>query len=169
MDHWQIHLRPAHPHDAPAIATIWQAGWHDGHNGHVPAELVAARHADSFRSRAAQRVGDTTVAVVSGEVAGFVMVVDDEVEQVYVSRDHRGNGIADVLLDDAERQISDAGHSMAWLAVVAGNGRARRFYERRGWSDTGPFSYAAAGDHGSIPVPCHRYEKHLSAGTGDQS
>jgi len=113
----QIHLRPAHRDDAPAIAEIWQAGWYDGHAGHVPAELVAARHADSFRVRAAQRVCDATVAVVSGEVAGFVMVVKDEVEQVYVSRGHRGMGVADVLLDDAERQISDAGHTTAWLAL----------------------------------------------------
>ena len=49
----------------------------------------------------------------------------------------------------------------AWLAVVAGNARARRFYERRGWSDGGPFEYAAAGDHGPIPVPSHRYVKDL--------
>jgi ribosomal protein S18 acetylase RimI-like enzyme len=164
-----IHLRPAHGDDARAIATIWQAGWYDGHVGQVPAELVAARHADSFRIRAAQRVGDATVAVVGGEVVGFVMVVDGEVEQVYVSRHHRGNGVADLLLDDAKRQISDADHATAWLAVVPGNARARRFYERHGWSDTGPFSYTAAGDHGPIPVPCHRYVKHLSAGTGDES
>jgi ribosomal protein S18 acetylase RimI-like enzyme len=69
--------------------------------------------------------------------------------------------VADMLMADAERRIKDAGYSSAWLAVVAGNARARRFYERRGWSDGGLFEYSAAGDHGPIPVPSHRYVKDL--------
>jgi GNAT superfamily N-acetyltransferase len=89
------------------------------------------------------------------------MVVDNEVEQLYVSAHHRGEGVADMLMADAERQIKDAGHSSAWLAVVARNARARRFYERRGWSDSGVFEYAAAGEYGPIPVPSHRYVKDL--------
>jgi hypothetical protein len=59
----------------------------DGHLGHVSDELTAARDADSFRIRAAERVDDTTVATVAtvdGEVAGFVMIVGDELEPVYV-------------------------------------------------------------------------------------
>jgi GNAT superfamily N-acetyltransferase len=104
-------------------------------------------------------VGDTTVAVADGAVAGFVMVVDDEVEQVYVSRDHRGTGVAAALIAEAEAQVRAKGHTEAWLAVVAGNARARAFYERMGWRDDGPFDYAAAGDDGPITVPCHRYAK----------
>lgn len=157
-----VTLRQATAEDAPKIAEIWQQGWRDGHLGLVPQELVAARHRDSFWTRAAQRVNDTTVAVVDGEVAGFVMVVGDEVEQVYVAARHRGAGVADTLMSEAERQVARAGHSMAWLAVVAGNSRARRFYERRGWADGGPFDYAAAGEDGPISVPSRRYVKHLS-------
>jgi GNAT superfamily N-acetyltransferase len=156
-----VRLRRALPEDAPSIAAIWHHGWRDGHLGHVPAELTAARQADSFRTRAAQRIGDTTVAVIDGEVAGFTMVVGDEVEQVYVAARHRGTGVADLLLDGAERQVKAAGHAAAWLAVVPGNARARRFYERHGWTDAGPFDYAAAGDHGPIAVPSHRYVKEL--------
>ena len=152
-------LRPARPGDAPAIAEIWRVGWRDGHLGFVPDGLIAVRTDESFAVRAAQRVGDTTVAEADGRVAGFVMVVADEVEQVYVSQRDRGRGVADVLMAEAERQVRKAGHRTAWLAVVAGNTRARRFYERHGWSDTGPFDYAAAGDNGPIPVPCLRYVK----------
>jgi ribosomal protein S18 acetylase RimI-like enzyme len=104
---------------------------------------------------------NTTVALVQGQIAGFVMVVDNEVEQVYVSALHRGEGVADMLMADAERRIKDAGYSSAWLAVVAGNARARRFYEHRGWSDEGLFEYAVAGEHSPIPVPSHRYVKVL--------
>jgi GNAT superfamily N-acetyltransferase len=157
----EVTLRAALPEDAPTIAEIWHLGWRDGHTGLVSQELIEARYEDSFRTRAARRVNDTTVAVVQGQIAGFVMVVDDEVEQVYVSALHRGESVADVLMADAERRIKDAGYSSAWLAVVAGHARARRFYERRGWSDRGPFEYAAAGDHGPILVPSHRYLKDL--------
>ena len=114
-----VMLRQATANDAPKIAEIWHLGWRDGHLGFVPEELVAARHEDSFRIRAAQRVSDTAVAVINGEVAGFMMVVGDEVEQVYVAA-------------------------------------------RRGWSDAGPFNYAAAGEDGPISVPSRRYVKHLS-------
>jgi GNAT superfamily N-acetyltransferase len=157
-----VTLRQATAKDAPRIAEIWHLGWRDGHLGFVPQELVAARHQDSFGTRAAQRIDDTTVAVIDGDIAGFVMVVGDEVEQVYVATRHRGTGVADTLLTEAERQVARAGHSTAWLAVVAGNTRARRFYERRGWADAGPFTYAAAGQDGPISVPARRYVKHLS-------
>jgi GNAT superfamily N-acetyltransferase len=154
-------LRPAEPADADAVAAIWSAGWGDGHLGHVPDELVAIRTEESFRIRAAERVADTTVALVGDEVAGFVMVVGDEVEQVYVSRDHRGSGVAGVLLDEAARQVKANGHAEAWLAVATGNARARRFYERSGWTDAGAFDYPADTEAGPIPVPCHRYTKQV--------
>lgn len=154
-------IRAAEAGDADAVAAIWYSGWGDGHLGHVPEELVAIRTKESFWTRAAERVADTTVAVQGDEVAGFVMVVRDEVEQVYVSRDHRGSGIAGVLLAKAERQVKANGHAEAWLAVATGNARARRFYERSGWSDAGAFDYPATTDSGPIPVPCHRYVKQV--------
>jgi RimJ/RimL family protein N-acetyltransferase len=60
---------------------------------------------------------------------------------------------------EAERQVSANGHDKAWLAVVAGNRRARAFYERAGWRDEGAFDYAAATERGPVAVPCHRYTK----------
>ncbi|MCP9487243.1 MAG: GNAT family N-acetyltransferase [Gaiellaceae bacterium MAG52_C11] len=154
-------LRRAGSQDARDVAEIWHPGWRDAHLGIVPHELVRARTEASFYTRAPARIGDTTVAVVDGDVAGFVMVVDDEVEQVYVSARHRGTGVAAVLLREAESQVRANGYGKAWLAVVAGNARARAFYERNGWCDEGPFDYLAAAENGPIPVPSHRYTKLL--------
>jgi GNAT superfamily N-acetyltransferase len=154
-------IRPARAEDAGAIAEIWRLGWHDGHDGLVPQELVDVRTPESFHERAAQRVPDTTIAAVEGAVAGFVMVVDDELEQMYVSADHRGTGVAQALIAEAERQVRANGHAKAWLAVVAGNARARRFYERTEWVDEGDFEYEAAAGDRTVFVPCRRYTKLL--------
>jgi GNAT superfamily N-acetyltransferase len=157
-------LRPASSDDSEAVADIWWQGWRDGHLGHVPDELVAVRTPESFASRAAQRVADTVVAVVDDAVAGFVMVIGDEVEQVYVAARHRGSGVAAILLTEAERLVRENDHDRAWLAVVAGNVRARRFYRRHGWADEGSFDYQAAGPAGPITVPSHRYVKRVTGG-----
>jgi GNAT superfamily N-acetyltransferase len=155
-----IDVRPATAEDAARVAEIWYRGWQDGHVGNVPDDLTAARTKESFWERAPQRVEDTTVAIVDGAVAGFVMVVEDEVEQVYVSADHRGSGVAATLIKAAEDHVARNGHERAWLAVVPGNARARRFYERSGWVDEGRFDHRAAG----VSVPAHRYVKLVKQG-----
>ncbi len=159
-----IELRPARDGDVAAIAALWARAWRDGHLGHVADDLVAARTEASFTPRTEERIGRSTVAVVDGEVAGFVTVTGDEVEQVYVSSTHRGSGVAAALLAEAERQVRAAGHRSTWLAVVAGNARARRFYERQGWTDAGPFTYDADDATGPIEVTAHRYTKDLTDG-----
>ena len=103
-------LRAAQAEPAGDIAEIWHRGWQHGHLGLVPQELVVARTEASFRMRASQRISDTTVATVGGAVVGFVMVVDDEVEQVYVAATHRGTGVAKVLIGETECQVKASGH-----------------------------------------------------------
>jgi formylglycine-generating enzyme required for sulfatase activity len=51
--------------------------------------------------------------------------------------------------------------------VVAGNARARAFYERSGWVDEGPFLYSAGAEDGRVDVACHRYVKDLRPATGE--
>jgi ribosomal protein S18 acetylase RimI-like enzyme len=122
----EVTIRPATVADAPAIARIWGEGWPDGHQGHVPAALAAERTPVSFDQRAIERIGRTWVAEAAGAVAGFVVVVDAEVEQRDVDRSRRGRGVAERLLDHPEALIGQGGRRTAWLAVVAGNPRARR-------------------------------------------
>jgi GNAT superfamily N-acetyltransferase len=153
-------IRPAVAADMAAVADLWHEGWHDGHAGRVPDGLTAARTLAAFHERTPPRVADTTVALdEAGGLLGFVMVVDDEVEQVFVGRAARGSGLAEELLVEAERQVALAGHGEAWLAVVVGNARARRFYERCGWHDAGdlPYEVTAAGQ--TFVSPCRRYVK----------
>ncbi|MBL0747616.1 GNAT family N-acetyltransferase [Nocardioides baculatus] len=156
-------IRPAGAADMAAVADLWHEGWHDGHAGHVPDGLTAARTLAAFHERTPTRVADTAVAVSdAGELLGFVMVVGDEVEQVFVARAARGTDLAARLLDEAERAVAAGGHSSAWLAVVAGNARARRFYERQGWVDEGDLPYEVTALGQTFVSPCRRYVKPLA-------
>jgi ribosomal protein S18 acetylase RimI-like enzyme len=156
-----ISLRRATPDDVDAIAQVWHQGWCDGHVGHVPDGLLPHRQLVHFRDRVPERIPHTTVATVGPSVVGFVTVHDDEVEQVYVAAEVRGSGAANALLRRAEEVIAGR-YETAWLAVVDGNARARRFYERNGWSDTGAIRYLAQIPGGTMPVPTRRYEKRLA-------
>ena len=153
-------LRPATGADMGPVADLWHEGWHDGHAGHVPEGLTALRTLEAFHERTPKRVADTTVALdASGELLGFVMVVGDEVEQVFVGRAARGTGLAAELLGAAESRVAAAGHDEAWLAVVTGNARARRFYERCGWRDAGDLPYEVSAGDRTWVSPCRRYVK----------
>lgn len=153
-----VQLRAARAGDTEAIAGLWHVGWADGHRHHVPDALLAQRTFEQFRRRVPDRLATTTVATIDGQVVGFVIVIDDEIEQIYVDRDARGTGIAAALLEHGEGAIA-VHHPAAWLAVVDGNARARAFYERRGWHDAGPIGYEAEVEGGTFSVPCRRYEK----------
>ena len=155
-------LRRATSRDTGTVARIWHVGWQDGHLGHVPPELLPYRNEEQFASRARARIGDMWVAVAGGEPIGFVVVKGDEVEQLYVARSARGTGVAAMLLRQAEDEIRAGGHRRAWLAVVAGNQRARSFYARSGWRDSGLMSYLAETEAGPLAIPTHRYEVDLT-------
>ena len=157
-------LRPATADDVDAVTTLFHEGWHDVHPGRVPDGLTERRTREAFHERVARRVAETdetTVAEVDGTVAGFVMVSADEAEQVYVGRGFRGSGVASLLLTEAERQIADAGHEVAFLVVVRGNDRAQAFYAKQGWVDEGDHDYpvTALGEH--FVSPCRKFTKRV--------
>lgn len=154
-------IRPATSADAGVIASIWNSGWREAHLDHVPPALARARTAESFASRARDNLAHTTVATVDGSVVGFVVTIKDEVEQMYVDAAARGGSVASTLLAAAEASIAVDGYTQAWLAVIDNNPRARRFYERCGWTDDGEFSYFADTSDGPIEVTSRRYVKAL--------
>ena len=156
-------LRPAQPADSTAVASVWEAAWHDGHRGHVPDALIEARDPAYFRARAIELADHITVAVDGDELLGVLIVMADELQQIMISAAARGRGIGGLLLAEAERQVASAGHEEIWLAVVPGNTTARRFYESHGWVDRGEETYDAVTLGGTtVAVPVCRYVKGLN-------
>ena len=146
-------IREARPGDAEAIALVQVAAWQAAYRGIVPDE-----HLDrlDWRERAAvrrgqlERAGDDGVRVhvnlSAGTVVGFVATGPDrdedpraargqEVYALYVAPSAWGHGLGRALL---ERAIADVPVGVpVTLWVLAGNARARAFYERVGFVSDG--------------------------------
>ena len=76
--------------------------------------------------------------------------VDDaslaHISNLFVHRDHWGAGLARELHRAALEAAGERGFTELRLFVAAGQGRARRFYEREGWRPAGdPFDDAVPG------------------------
>jgi GNAT superfamily N-acetyltransferase len=66
-------------------------------------------------------------------VIGISNIGRDELYALYVHPERWGEGTGQALLDEAHRLLA-ATCEEARLTVLAGNPRARRFYERNGWA-----------------------------------
>ncbi len=141
------------------ICSIWDSGWHEAHAGIVPPALTKLRTTKSFFDRTREHLGNTRIATAGRKVIGFCMVKDDELYQMYLSRDARGTGVAQALIRDAENRIFTAGHNTAWLACAVGNERASRFYERAGWFNTGQQPVHLDTSEGTFSLDVWRFEK----------
>ena len=99
--------------------------------------------------------GDGPAAFVELVVVGLA-----HGEQV---RQHRRAAVGepDDVMHPALRERD--GHAVAWLEVMERNARARRFYEREGWRDTGPLTGIAETPAGTFDIAARRYEKPSTA------
>jgi GNAT superfamily N-acetyltransferase len=79
------------------------------------------------------------VAVQGEEIVAF-SIADRAAQSIFalfVLPAYEGRGIGSVLLDRALRWLWDNGAERVWLTTGAGT-KAARFYEKRGWTCTGP-------------------------------
>lgn len=97
-----------------------------------PDATVRAEWADRFA-----RGVPVTLALVAGEVVGTISIQPPRLESLFVVPEQWGGTVARALHDEALRQIRAAGCEAAELDVMAENTRARRFYEKLGWTHDG--------------------------------
>lgn len=144
-------IRPATTADAAEIARIHVEAWQAAYAGHMPDEYLRGL-SEADRRQAWERTlaaGTATVFVVltGAAIAGFAIVGpsrdDDagpgtgELHAINLDPAHWHSGLGRPLLDHAVTALRDLGHRDATLWVLAANARARRFYERAGWSPDG--------------------------------
>ena len=86
----QITLEAARPGDIPALAALWNSGWHEAHAAIVPQALTRLRTPDSFATRTARHLPATRVARDAGRRLGFSMIRGNELYQLYAAPGARG-------------------------------------------------------------------------------
>lgn len=140
-------------------AEVWHAGWHEAHAPIVPSDLTEQRTLDSFVERLRKYAPTTRIAVRDNQVLGLCVVLNDEINQMYVSPHARGTDLAAGLIRDGEQRIQAGGHMTAWLACAVGNNRAARFYQKHGWTNTRTQTLRFETQDESYPLEIWRFEK----------
>lgn len=157
-----MQVRSADAAEIDHLARVWYDGWHQAHASLAPPELTRLRTLDSFRERLQAALPNIHVVGPPGAPAGFCVLKDEELYQLFVSPQAHGSGVAAVLIADAEARLAERGVETAWLACAVGNNRAARFYEKSGWRLAGTVVDPAETSSGPFPVQVWRYEKRLT-------
>lgn len=153
-------LRPMTTRDVPAVLAVQEPGAiralaavfpQDEHP--FPREDVARR----WREELADPEIDCSVVMLDEDVVGFAAVRGDEFLHFGISVEYWGTGLAGAAHDAVLDVLRSSGVQRSWLRVFAGNGRARRFYEARGWRPTGERTSSTFPPHPELRV----YERDL--------
>ncbi len=172
-------IRPGVAADADAITDVQVASWRAGYAHVFPDSVLYADDFDSSRRTFWRnwRFGPGhRIAVVlepaEGEARpiGFCSYGPErerarghtgrgEVWAFYLHPDYWGSGAADSMMEHVEQRLQAEGFGTVVLWVLDDNPRARRFYERHGWSATG--IAANFDDYCEVSVPEVEYRKEL--------
>lgn len=85
------------------------------------------------------------VAERGGGIVGMATAHDDELRSLYVAPVAWGTGVAQELMGAALEWMAGRGVREAFLWVGEENRRARRFYEREGWTADGETRTSSVG------------------------
>jgi GNAT superfamily N-acetyltransferase len=124
-------LRHARPSDAAAIATLHLAARRDA----MP-DLPALHGDEEVRAWMRDRLlprAEVWIAEVAEEPVGYLALVDDILDHLYVGPEHQRQGVGSLLLAKA-KALRPGGLQ---LYAFQRNRRARDFYEARGFSPVG--------------------------------
>lgn len=136
-------IRPATINDAEAFVSAYERAWDA-----AIAPLVGSRleqlaplgaRLEGYRASFERFSGDAGALLADrgGEVVGIATHADGELRALYVVPEAWGTGAASALAAAALDAIRRSGHDVAFLWVGENNSRARRFYEREGWTTDG--------------------------------
>ena len=145
-------IREARIDDSLAIARVHVAAWRAAYRGVMPDAFLDALDERAREKRWRERLetrpaGRRIVVAVDDEdaIVGFAGVGparDDrgergELYMINLSPSAWGRGVGSALLGACVSALAAFGHRDAILWVVRQNARARRFYEREGWTREG--------------------------------
>jgi ribosomal protein S18 acetylase RimI-like enzyme len=165
-------LRQAKQADADVITVVHEAGWRAGY-AHLFSRDVLERAIQKHCSRWASVLANsefenTTLLVLEhqqqiigfahfgpsgNELSSYDRSGRAELYSFYVRPDRWGTGAASVLIQQVIELLRHRGEKAVYLYTAAGTPRARRFYEKSGFRETGSTSvYQLLGEVPSADV-----------------
>lgn len=150
-----ITLRKATPADAAALSALAKDTFYDTFTGTCTEEdmqgfLEHYFNEAQLRSELENEQDHCWFAEVDGKPAGYTRFMEDysnfeeirkwkalELKRIYVSKDFKGKGIAQQLIQVVFDQAAKGNYEVVWLGVWEHNYRAQSFYKKYGFEDSG--------------------------------
>lgn len=133
-------LRDATTADLPELVDVQEAGARVSLAHIFPQDVYPFPRA-AVEARWAAEIADPDVEVYvavrrEAAIEGFAAVRDDEILHFGTAVASWGSGLAAAVHDELIERLARAGRPAACLRVFELNHRARRFYEKMGWTST---------------------------------
>ena len=152
-------IRPARQSEIDRLIEIARATYLGTMAAIVPAAALKAFQQGNEAGRFVRACWqDFDVAVIEGEVAGFLFVDENKIESLHIHPDHARKGYGAALLAHGEEKIARS-CPHAELEVLEGNDNAHAFYRAHGWHDVHRFEGLEVGD---VPAPMILMRKSLT-------
>lgn len=146
-----MHIRPAQPEDALAVAGVHVRSWQVGYRGLLPDDYLDQLNPEDRAERydfasVDARKPHTVLATEGAEILGFATTAPScneenpaqgELFALYVDPQHWNRGIGVALIRAARSRLIELGFIDAVLWLLEGNLRADRFYRLDGWAPDG--------------------------------
>ena len=151
----QITIRRAEVADAAVLADLGKRTFYDTFTGTCTEADMQGFLQENFNQQQItgelENAGDLYfLAVINGIAAGYIRMMEDytnfplmkqwkalELKRIYVDQAFHGKGVAQALMHFAEQYAKEHQYQVLWLGVWEHNRRAKRFYEKCGFADSG--------------------------------
>jgi diamine N-acetyltransferase len=148
-------IRRATVYDANTLAELSKQTFFDTFTGTCTDEdmeqfLQEYFNIDQVKSELSNENDLFFFAEIEGVPAGYVRMMEDysnfelmkkwkalELKRIYVDKEFHGKGVAKELINFVERFARENKYEVLWLGVWEHNLRAKRFYEKNGFTDSG--------------------------------
>lgn len=151
----QVTIKRATLSDAATLAVLSRQTFYDTFTGTCTEEDMQQFLQEYFNLEQvkSELVNDNDFyffAEIDGVPAGYIRFMEDygnfplmqqwkalELKRIYVDKNFHGRGVAQQLMAFIENFAKENKYEVLWLGVWEQNGRAKKFYEKCGFTDSG--------------------------------
>ncbi len=160
-----MEIRTVTESDLAELGKLYLASWRAGYKGLLPQKFLDELTAERWKGKFLD--GGSFAAVEDGKIVAHchARAADEpkmsswgEIHTLYTHPDFWGCGYGSAVFERGEKWLREQGFNYAYLYVLEGNERAKRFYNAHGYLPNGD---TLCCDVGGVIVTDHKYVKRL--------